>query len=704
MALQSDLRTLKAVVSTLSGHFSKSSRSYSDLQTLHKSILKVEIILRDPVFAHRHDAERIRRGLGDLVQKTNGNMQDYQDALLAANSSRLHSLHIELVRHTTGFQHAVDVIEGREMLPRPSPRISRAPSTSPDSGVSSSRVAPSAKPTTSTHLNVEDSSTSRISVSTPNSPYQPTVEEVPDLPDEDEVHDVQAYYVPPPEVVGSTPPSSSKDARRQRVLQTPPQVVIRTATDDFSAELPPSHAEPSASPLRTSIGADYTEPPSSSVTKASPKERSAEDVRREIDRLEAVMQGLKMSRQNSTDSKARRSPHHQSVDLGHVDDYPHHDTVRRQRASTTTGTERPKSFIERSSPEGRGSSSKRSPREAAKDSLPMKRTPSGRSNMPPPSPRYVSRSPRAPKSPKSPKSAIEPRFDDYWSSRVPDQSQTASEMFGLDPRTSLPTVLETSMRRPTIDRTGRRSNRTSAYFEDPPVVPFQDFFEHGDGSGADFSLFDTVPHYESRKRAASRANELSPGGQTPLPRDNEAVTDLEPMVKELAVSLEEIFHGATRRVKTRRKRYNAQSRSYQDEERILDVPIYKGLKFGSKIKLQDSTDEVIYGTKDIHFVLAELPHAVFTRREYDLYYTVEIPLGESLCGWQRSVQTICGKTVVVSHHGPTPPNWRDCFAGLGMCKYNRPERGDLFVQVSIKYPAALSERQKMMLRSAFQNP
>ncbi|TID15970.1 HSP40/DnaJ peptide-binding protein [Venturia nashicola] len=703
MALQSDLRTLKAVISTLSGQFSKSSRSYSDLQTLQKTILKVEIILRDPVFAHRQDAERIRRGLSDLVQKTNGNMQDYQDALLAANSSHLHSLHAELVRHTMGFQHAIDVIEGREMLPRPSPRISRAPSTSPDSGVSSSRVPQPLKTIMSTHLNVEESAASRITVSTPSSPYQPTVEEVPDLSDEDEVHDVQAYYIPPPEPTASAPTSSLKDVRRERVLQTPPQVVIRTATDDFPVVSPRSHAEPLASPLRTSINMDWAEPPSSSVTKTPQKERNAEDLRREIERLEAEMQGLKMSRQNSSDGKARRSPHHQSVDLGTVDDYPHHDTVRRQRASTTTSIERPKSLIERSSPEGRGPSARRSPREAAKDSLPMNRTPSGRSNMPPPSPRYASRSPRVPRSPQS---AIETRFDDYWSPRVPDQSQSAADMFGLDPRASLPTVLETSMRRPTVDRTGRRSKRTSAYFDDPPVVPFQDFFEHGDGSGADFNLFDTAPPPESRNRAASRANESSPGGrQTPLPREKDAGINLEPTVKELAVSLEEIFYGATRRIKTRRKRYNAQSRSYQDEERILDVPIYKGLKFGSKIKFHASGDETMYGTKDIHFVLAELPHAVFVRKEHDLYCTVEIPLGDSLCGWQRSVESICGKTVVISHDGPTPPNWQDCFAGLGMCKYKRPDqRGDLFVQVSIKYPTALSERQKMVLRSAFQNP
>lgn len=573
------------------------------MQTLHKTILKVETILRDPVFAHRQDAERIRRGLGDLVQKTNANMQDYQDALLAANSSRLHSLHTELVRHATGFQHAIDVIEGREMLPKPSPRISRAPSTSPDSGVSSSRVSQPAKPTISTHLNVEDPSASRVSVSTPSSPYQPTVEEVSDLSDEDEIHDVQAYYVPPPEMTASAPPSSSKDARRQRVLQTPPQVVIRTATDDFPAESPRSHAEPTASPLRTSIGADFVEHPSSSVTKNSPKEQSAEDLRREIERLETEMKGLRMSRQNSSEGKARRSPHHQSVDLGHVDDYPHHDTARRQRASTTTGIERPKYLNERSSPEGRGPSAKRSPREAAMSPLPMKRTPSGRSKMPPPSPRYASRSPRVPSSPQS---AIEPRFDDYWSPRVPDQSQTAADMFGLDPRTSLPTVLETSMRRPKIDRTGRRSKRTSAYFDDPPAVPFQDFFEHGDGSGADFSLFDTAPSVESRKRATSRADESSPGGQNPLHRENGAGIDLEPTVKELAVSLDEIFYGTTRRIKTRRKRYNAQSRSYQDEEYILPVPIYKGLRDGSKIKFQEGGDETMYGTKEIHFVLAEV--------------------------------------------------------------------------------------------------
>jgi hypothetical protein len=164
------------------------------------------------------------------------------------------------------------------------------------------------------------------------------------------------------------------------------------------------------------------------------------------------------------------------------------------------------------------------------------------------------------------------------------------------------------MRRPTTDRTGRRSERTSAYFDDsenPFQVPFQEFFDHGDGSGVDFSLFDTAPP-ESRKRAASRAKGPSPGSQTPLPNDSMTEVDLEPTVKELAVTLEDLFYGTTRRIKTRRLRYSTQSRSYEDEERILDVPIYKGLKPGSKVKFQACGDENMYGTKDIHFLLTEV--------------------------------------------------------------------------------------------------
>jgi len=67
--------------------------------------------------------------------------------------------------------------------------------------------------------------------------------------------------------------------------------------------------------------------------------------------------------------------------------------------------------------------------------------------------------------------------------------------------------------------------------------------------------------------------------------------------------------------------------------------------------------------------------------------SLDVPLLDALCGWQRTVTSICGKPVKITHQGPTPSNWAEAFAGLGMCSHKKQDqRGDLIVGVNIKYP------------------
>lgn len=81
--------------------------------------------------------------------------------------------------------------------------------------------------------------------------------------------------------------------------------------------------------------------------------------------------------------------------------------------------------------------------------------------------------------------------------------------------------------------------------------------------------------------------------------------------------------------------------------------------------------------------------------------SLDIPLLDALCGWQRTVTSICGKPINVSHRGPTAQGWQEAYAGLGMCSHkNQNQRGDLIVAVNVRYPGPLNDRQKMLLREA----
>ncbi|KAF2639002.1 DnaJ-domain-containing protein [Massarina eburnea CBS 473.64] len=169
--------------------------------------------------------------------------------------------------------------------------------------------------------------------------------------------------------------------------------------------------------------------------------------------------------------------------------------------------------------------------------------------------------------------------------------------------------------------------------------------------------------------------------------------------KPLPVSLEELFNGTTKKMKIKRKTYDPATGKQSTQDRILEVPIKKGLKAGSKIKFSDVGDQVEGGTQDLHFIISEKPHPLFTREGDDIKHTIELDLKESLTGWARTVQTIDGKQVGVRSAGPTGPTFTERFPSLGMPKSRKPhERGDFVVGVKIKFPATLTPQQRDQLK------
>lgn len=177
---------------------------------------------------------------------------------------------------------------------------------------------------------------------------------------------------------------------------------------------------------------------------------------------------------------------------------------------------------------------------------------------------------------------------------------------------------------------------------------------------------------------------------------NPEVTVLE---KPLPITLEDIFNGTTKKLKINRKTYDEATGRSSTQEKVLTVPIKKGIKAGSKIKFTNAGDQTASGTQDIHFVLQEKPHPTYRRVDDDLRMDVELELKEALTGWTRTVSTIDGKQLSVGGSGPTQPTWTERYPGLGMPKSKKPEaRGDFVVGVKINFPRSLSADQKRQLK------
>jgi hypothetical protein len=593
------------------------------VQSLYDATREVQSTILKPDFRERPEAIRILASVREITKLAYDNLRDLEylidenrDRGSSTRSSKSDSeenaknqaIFQNLNKHAGKFQDILDIIAGRENWSRLAPKPPRAPSASPHSA---------------TRLQPVD--TSKMTISVPTSPYQPSIEEVDDTDAEDEVSpNVQhVHYVPKEDLPSSSAASSSSKTHPKRVVRptTPPQVVIRQATDPKQFDSPPvRRTKTSASPLAASSGANDTESDDEPLEKAEPSLRPSalpkiltkqtsqakniKDLETEIARLQGQLETLDRSRDTETavpdsarpDMGVRRtSGKHRSVDLTTANETLDTPSMRRPRASTSQGSERPKSFVEGSSYDPYRSEMPPPPRPDK-----PRRTSSQKAAA-----RGPSRSPRT-----TPFSAVE-RTDNYWdyqySAQVP-QSATA-DFFGHDPRTSLPTVLESRDNR--TGRLGYRPKRNSAAFEDPRDN-FRDFFDSGAG---DFPLFGpsgagsaASSQRKPRSRGNSRTQESTSPNAKPYisPHQLHESLPLEPDVRDISVTLEEVFFGTSQKYIVRRDKYDAYTGATSQEEFVLDVPIHRGLKAKSKIKFPTLGHQTPDGPRELHFRLVEV--------------------------------------------------------------------------------------------------
>ncbi|KAF2157993.1 HSP40/DnaJ peptide-binding protein [Myriangium duriaei CBS 260.36] len=188
-------------------------------------------------------------------------------------------------------------------------------------------------------------------------------------------------------------------------------------------------------------------------------------------------------------------------------------------------------------------------------------------------------------------------------------------------------------------------------------------------------------------------------GMNGTPRRREQPPEITVVEKPLAVTLEEVFNGSNKKLALSRKKFDDRTGKQTLEKVILDVPIKKGLKVGSKIKYSKIGDQIEGGQQDMHFILEHKPHPVFKRDGDDLLLKVDIDIKEALTGWSRTIQTIDQKQLSVRAGGPTGPEYTQIFPGQGMPKSKTPDqRGDLIIGVNIKFPKSLTPDQKTKLK------
>ena len=111
------------------------------------------------------------------------------------------------------------------------------------------------------------------------------------------------------------------------------------------------------------------------------------------------------------------------------------------------------------------------------------------------------------------------------------------------------------------------------------------------------------------------------GGRPQRKRQDSAV------VRELPVALEDIYKGATKKLKITRRVLNNDGRSTHNEDKILTIDIKPGWKAGTKITFPKEGDQTPNNIPaDVVFVIKDKPHSVFTRENSDIRYKAKISL------------------------------------------------------------------------------
>ena len=101
------------------------------------------------------------------------------------------------------------------------------------------------------------------------------------------------------------------------------------------------------------------------------------------------------------------------------------------------------------------------------------------------------------------------------------------------------------------------------------------------------------------------------------------------ITRDLPISLEDVLHGTTKKMKITRRIASDDGRSMRSEEKILSIDVRPGWKAGTRITFPREGDQIPGSIPaDIVFVVRDKPHPQFVRDGSDMKYRAKIGLRE----------------------------------------------------------------------------
>jgi len=153
-------------------------------------------------------------------------------------------------------------------------------------------------------------------------------------------------------------------------------------------------------------------------------------------------------------------------------------------------------------------------------------------------------------------------------------------------------------------------------------------------------------------------------------------------------------HGQGERVSPNDRCKNCQGKKIVKDRKLVQIHVERGMEDGEKIILRGEGDqEPGIEPGDIIIVIEEKPHPLFRRRGQDLIVNMELELVEALCGFQKVIETLDQRSLVITSipGEVVKPGEIKCIMNEGMPINRSPhDKGKLIIHFNVKFPELIA--------------
>ncbi|XP_041971986.1 dnaJ homolog subfamily B member 13-like [Aricia agestis] len=178
------------------------------------------------------------------------------------------------------------------------------------------------------------------------------------------------------------------------------------------------------------------------------------------------------------------------------------------------------------------------------------------------------------------------------------------------------------------------------------------------------------------------------------------------IVRPLALSLEEVYRGGTKKMKIQRLVFTDESCSeLKLREKVLSIPFPPGIYTNTEIRFKEEGDQgPTRIPADVVFVTEDRKHETFSRRgQSDLLMVHKITLQEALCGFTLTIKTLDDRTLRINITDVITPDYEKIVEDEGLPVYECPGKvkGILIIRFEIAFPKYLSKKNKIAFEKVF---